>query len=457
LTALLNAAKEGKGISDIQTWEEDYEHEETEDAGASSRAELAEQDIDEHDHDELIHRAEEELQNEGLDNELAESRHHEDEVHEVTQHDDQEGLVDPHEQHQAGVESTEIQQYHDEEEDGELNTVNNESHELAETQANLERLDNIEETEPLHTSDKEPIAETEYQHPQGSTTGPGVDETASDTGFAGDAKQEYSMNEIPAVPDSLDSHVEQDEREEDASAENKPPTAELIEASEAATAAEQYNETGGYEDEEEALELEEGEYDEDAGEGNYEDYGEEEYQQDAPQDEDDEELAAGDGENGEFQEGRNDGSYMADQFDQASSTTVSALNEPVDTNDESLDILQTGTKTNVTEGLDYAQDIPDLPDLPDDDLLDLDDDIFADTEQVTHGETEEDNGPDASHIDEGHDASVEQATAFNDDQQQNVQLKRQGSTVGKRSRSDEEEEIDFDGVPSPGAKRTRSS
>ena len=123
----------------------------------------------------------------------------------------------------------------------------------------------------------------------------------------------------------------------------------------------------------------EGEYDEDAGEENYEDYAEEEYHQDDLHNEDNEELATGDEETGEFLEANNDGSYAADQFDQASSKTVSASNEPVDKNDDLLDNLQTGTKTDANEGLDYTQDIPDLPDLPDDDLLDLDDDIFADT------------------------------------------------------------------------------
>lgn len=445
---MLNAAKEGKGISDIQAWEEEYEHEETENAGASNRAELSEQNVDERDHDEHAHLAEEELQNEGLDNEPAESRDHEGELHDDTQHDDQDGPVDTHELHQAGVDSTDFQQYHDEE-DGEINTANDESHQLAEAQANLEQVDNFEENEPFQTSNQEPTAETEYRQQEGSATGPGVDETATvDAGIVGDEDQEYPADEHAVVPDS---HVEHDDRqEEEASTEDKITAAELTDASEDATAAEQYNETGGYEDEEETAgqeeSVEEGEYDEDAGEENYEDYVEEEYYQDDPQREDNGELA-GDEHTGEFQEGHNDGSYAADQLDQASSKTVSASNEPVDRNDDSLDNLQTGTRTDPTEVFDYTQEIPDLPDLPDDDLLDLDDDIFAGPEQATHRETE-DGG--------GHDVSVEQVAAI-DDEQQNVQLKRQGSTIGKRSRSDEEEEIDFDGVPSPGAKRTRSS
>lgn len=441
---MLNAAKEGKGISDIQAWEEEYEHEETEDAGVSSRAELSEQNVNERDHDEHTHLAEEELQDEGLDNEPAESHDHEGEVHDDTQHDDQDGLVDAHELHQAGVDSTDFQQYHDEE-DGEPNIANDESHQLAEAQANLEQVDNFEENEPFQISNQEPTTETEYQQQEGSSIGPGVDETvAVDASIVGDENQEYPDDEYAVVPDSQVEH--DDLQEEEVSTEDKVTAAELTDASEDATAAEQYNETGGYEDEEETAgqeeSVEEGEYDEDAGEENYEDYAEEEYHQDDLQHVDNEELG-GDEHTEEFQEGHNDGSCAADQFDQASSKTVSASNEPVDKNDDLLDNLQTGT----TEVLDYTQEISDLPALPDDDLLDLDDDIFADTEQATHLETEDGNG---------HDVSVEQATVINDDQQ-NVQLKRQGSTVGKRPRSDEEEEIDFDGVPSPGAKRTRSS
>ena len=256
LAALLNAAKEGKGISDIQTWEEEYEHEETEDAGVSSRAGLSEQNVDEHDHNEHIHHAEQGLQNEGLDNEPAESHNHEGEVHDDTQHDDQDDLVGTHELREAGVEFTDFQQYHDqEEEDGELNTANDESHELTETQANLERLDNVEENDPFHTLNQKPTTETGYQQQEESTTGPGVDETvAGDTVFAGDENQEYSAEGHAVVPDSLDSHVEQhdrEEEEEEASTEDKVTAAELTEASEDATAAEQYDETGGYEDEEE--------------------------------------------------------------------------------------------------------------------------------------------------------------------------------------------------------------
>uniref|UniRef100_A0A093XFG6 Dynein heavy chain-like protein n=2 Tax=Talaromyces marneffei PM1 TaxID=1077442 RepID=A0A093XFG6_TALMA len=433
LTALLDAAKEGKGISDIQTWEEEYEHDETEDA--------SEQHGDEHDY-----HAEEEIQKERLDNELAESRHHEDEIREDAEHDIQDRTVGAQELDQAGVEATDLQQYHNEEVDGELHTANDKSHTLAETQADLETLDNVEENEDLHISNQEPTAETGYQQQDDSSTNIGQAKTIpGDAGLVDDGNQEYPDNEHSVVPDTLDPHVEQNDGREDAITEKKDITTEPTQTSADVTAAEQYNETGGYGDEEtaeqeEAVEQEEGEYDEDAGEENYEDYveEEEEYHHDAA----------------EIEEEYNDGSYVADQFDEASSKTVSASNEPIDKNDNLLDNLQTGTKADATESLDYTQDIPDLPDLPDDDLLDLDDDIFADTEQVTHRETEDSNGANASQIDDGHDASVEQATPIDDNQ--SVQLKRQGSTVGKRSRSDEEEELDF-GVPSPGAKRTRAS
>ncbi|RAO66252.1 uncharacterized protein BHQ10_002264 [Talaromyces amestolkiae] len=437
LAALLNAAKEGKGISDIQTWEEEYEHEETEDAGGSSRAELSKQHDDERDQGEHTHLPEEELQNESLDNEPAKSQIHETEVQEEPQPEG--GLVDVHELRQAGVDSTDFQQYHDEEEDGEPNTAINESHQLAEAQADMERPDDVEEKEPLDTSNQEPTTEAKYQQQEGSITGPGVDEfVAVDASVVGHENQEFLADEHDFASDS---QVEQDDRQEqEASTEDNVDAAELTEVSENATATEQYNETGGYEDEEEivgqeeSVEQEEGEYDEVAGDENYEDYAEEEYHQDDLQHEDDEELA-GDEHTEELQEGQNDGSYAADQFDEASSKTVSASNEPVDNKDDLLDDLQAGTKPDPTGDLDYAQEIPDLPDLPDDDLLDLDDDIFADTEQATQRETE--NGND-------HDVSAEQATVTNDDQQ-NAQLKRQGSTVGKRPRSDEEEEIDFDG------------
>lgn len=444
---MLNAAKEGKGISDIQSWDEEYEHEETEDAGVSSRVELSEQHDDERDHDEQAHLAEEELQNEDLDNESAESRVHESEVHDDTQHD---GLIDTHELRRAGVDSTDFQQYHDNEgADDEPNITKDESHQLAEAQTDVERVDDIEEKGHPYTSNLEPTTEAEYQQ-QGSSDGTGEDEiVAVDASIEGHETQRYLTDEHDLIPDS---HVEQDDRhEEEASPEDNVTAAELTEESEDATAAEQYNETGGYEDEEEtaaqeeSVQQEEGEYDEVSGGENHEYYAEEGYHQDNLQQEDEE--LAGDEHTGEFQEGQNDGSFAADQFDQASSKTVSASNEPVDNKDDLLDDLQAGTKPDTTEVLDYTQDIPDLPDLPDDDLLDLGDDIFADTEQATHLETEVGND---------HAVSVEQATVINDDQQ-NVQLKRQGSTVGKRPRSDEEEEIDFDGVPSPGAKRTRSS
>lgn len=445
---MLNAAREGKGISDIQTWEEEYEHEETEDAGGSSSAELSKQHDDERDQDEHTHFPEEELQNESLAKEPAKSQVHESEVHEETQPEG--GLADVHELRQAGVDSTDFQQYHDEEEDGEPNTTIDKSHELAEAQADMARPDDVEEKEPLDTSNQGPTTEAENQQQEGSITDPGVDEfVAVDASVVGHENQEFLADEHDF---SSDSQVEQDGRQEqEASTEDNVDAAELTEVSENAPAAEQYNETGGYEDEEkivsqeEFVEQEEGEYDEAAGDENYEDYAEEEYHQDDLQHEDDEELA-GDEHTEELQEGQNDGSYAADQFDEASSKTVSASNEPVD-KDDLLDDLQAGTKTDTTGDLDFAQEIPDLPDLPDDDLLDLDDDIFADTEQATQLETK--NGND-------HDVSAKQATVTNDDQQ-NVQLKRQGSTVGKRPRSDEEEEIDFDGVPSPGAKRTRSS
>lgn len=444
---MFNAAKEGKGISDIQTWEEEYEHEETEDAAGFSRAELSKQH-DERDRDDHTHLAEEELQHEGLDNEPAESHVHESEVPKDSRHE--EGLADTHELRQAGVDSTDFQQYHDEEEDDEPNTANDESHQFGEAQADLERPDDVDEKEPLDTSNQEPITEAKHQQQEESITGPGNDEfVAVDASAVGHENQELLADENDFAPGS---EVEQDDRQEqEASTEDNVTTTELTEVSENATATEQYDETGGYEDEDipgqdEFVDQEEGEYDEVTGDQNYEDYAEEEYHQDDVQHEGDEELA-GDQHTEDLQEGQNDGSYAADQFDEASSKTVSASNEPVDNKDDLLDDLEAGTKTITTGVIDYAQEIPDLPDLPDDDLLDLDDDTFADTEQATQLETE--NGND-------HDVSIEQATVTNDDQQ-NIQLKRQGSTVGKRPRSDEEEEIDFDGVPSSGAKRTRSS
>ena len=282
--------------------------------------------------------------------------------------------------------------------------------------------------------------------------------------FARDGIQESSANGPTAVDDSADSHVQQHDgnqeeeaevpaAEEEAAIVDRVTATELTEASENVTTTEQKDETGGYEDDdedetagqEEIVRPEEAEYDEEADEQNYEDYAEEEYHEDDLQYEDNQELA-GDEEVEEFPEDQNDGSYVADQFDQASSKTVSALNEPADRNDDSSANLQTGTETDVNTVFDYNQDIPDLPD---DNLLDLDDDIFADTAQAPLLETEDSNS---------HDTSAGQVNTA-EDAAQNLALKRQGSTVGKRPRSDEEEEeeFDFDGVPSPGTKRTRSS
>ncbi|EED21372.1 conserved glutamic acid-rich protein [Talaromyces stipitatus ATCC 10500] len=446
LAALLNAAMQGKGISDIQNWEEEYEHEEGEDKEVSSRGDLSEQNPEEDEHGEQTHREEEEAQNNSVEDELAESH---DAPREDLQQDAQDDFVEAHEEsEQAGIDTTNTQEHHDEEEDGELN---NEGQELTETQPHPESHDNIGQTVPPYTSDNEPSAGSEHQQQEESTATGQDAVVAGGTDFAGGGTQDPSLNEHAVV---LEAHVDEEDREEHASTENDVTTAGPTDPSEVAPTTEQHDKRGGYEDDEETADQEftekEDEYGEDTGEENYDDYAEEEYR---------EEPAAGVEYTEELlvsQDGHNDDSYVADQFDQASSKTVSASNELVDNNDDMPDNLWTGTKIDAAEGHDYAQEISDLPELPDNDLLSLDEDIFADTEQASHRETGDDNGLDESHIDDGHATSVEQATATNDDTQ-NAELKRQGSTIGKRSRADEEEEIDFDGLSSPGTKRTRSS
>jgi hypothetical protein len=471
VAALLSAAKEGKGISDIQPWEEEYEHPEHEETGVSNDAGLSEQviDKDEHEQTELETK---EPPIEGQVNEWTDGQYeHEpgDEEETGAEH----GEVEDHEHgvaNQANVEPTEVDQQL---EDGKVHVAGDDVLEPASPKENLEVHYDFDETNSTGPLTQNQIAQPEGQPEEGLSTNVTQDETeAADEDVTGGEDENYPSNEQEF---ETKSHNGQEAHEEfvadEYETEDKDLKAALTDASEVATADDvDYVEIHPHQDDKENADEEdfadndheEGEYNEDEHQG-YEDYADEENHEEAFDVGDDtgEQFTV---ENEETEEpsmpehGRTEGSYATDQLDQESSDTVSVSHEPVDKSDHQAGDLQTDTNADVSEvPHEDTEQIPDLPELSDDDdLISLGEDFFGNPEEVDRENTEGDNGLDVFHIEENNDSSVDQVASA-DDNTRSGQLTRQESSAGKRPRDDEEEDFGLDGTPSPDTKRTRSS
>ncbi|OKL64221.1 hypothetical protein UA08_01022 [Talaromyces atroroseus] len=460
VAALLNAAHEGKGISDIQTWEEEYEHQEDEDTEVPNDASLAEGD--EHEQTELEPK---ELPTEGQVREGADDHQYEDELSDEEEASAEHGEVEVHENevaNQKNVAPTELEQHL---ENDKAHSANDELGESASTNAVSEAQYDFDETNSTGTLTQNPEAHPEDQPQEGLSTNITQDQAeAVDEGVTGGEDENYLANEqaFESYPHN-GPEIHEEYATDEYVTEDKDIKAALTGTSEAATADDvDYLETHPHEDKKEPVDQEalvndddddaEGEQNEDEQEA-YEDNPDEQNHDEAFDVGDDtgEQFTAG---NAEIEEpsvpehGQTDESYVADPLDQASSDTVSASNEPVDKNDHQLEELQTATNAGVPEvSHEDFEHIPDLPELSDDDdLISLGEDFFGNSEEV-----EGDKGLDALPTGENKDSSINLVAASAYD------LKRQDSISGKRPRDVEEEDFGLDGTPSPDTKRTRSS
>lgn len=456
LALLANAAKEGKGISDIQSWEEDYAQEETEEAEVSPD-DLANQNANGTQVPEGIH--EKKIQDQGPVNEVESGQDvHPDTGHQS--HGDSEETNDGEEEIHAP--SNQLQEADDE---TESEKTGSEGHAPLpnDTDTFLPHLPTTDaETTDLKNSDS-----------YGLTAGSGPHQQIEGTEI-----QDFEAQIQKGADEVLSSNVEeggsfegrdpletanQDLESNDISRRTEHDTPrDRVEASqEEKEDGEEEGEKGEEEGEVEEEEEEEGEYVEEEDQENYEDYTESGYNEtdlydEAHEDTQEERDTIDNGAPPNVGDGFPDASNAADTLDRvdvASSATVSAVNEPLDQTDHSLDNLQYDTKTEQIEDYDHPQDIPEYPDLPDDELFSLDDDIFADTAKPSHQDGDDENGRNDSDYHNAAPALVNETR----DETQGVSLKRQESTIGKRSREDEDEELDSDALPSPGTKRTRSS
>lgn len=455
IAALLSAANEGKGISDIQVWDEDYEQHEDDESGTG----LSDQKIERADHTEHEegHLESKGLRDEEQDKEWNDNHQHEHELGDEEQtglHDDE---VDVHQRKETGRLSAEPTEPEHDRGDEQAHVASHDEHPSASPKAISETHHDFDETNRIDTLTQAPMLQPEGQSPEELSS---ANTTQNEADAVGDALSGEEDQSSPSYEQGFSPEFrnESEPYEEYAADEykNVEEDAETgpADITEVATDNIDHFETNGPEDNKEVEDEgfnnggDRGEHGDELEE-NYESYVDEEHHEDPLHVASDtgEEFAAGHEKLGEVEK-----SSTADQLDQVSSETVSVSNEPVDKNDPLLDDSQPATKTDaLEESYEDIQQFPDLPDLPDDDLISLGDDIFDNPEEAN---TEDDNGLTSPPIDQNNDASDQMPSADDTD---NIQLKRQESNAGKRPRDAEEEDFGFDGTPSPGTKRTRSS
>jgi hypothetical protein len=456
LSTLLNTAAEGKGISAIQAWEEEYEQEDAENAEDSDHPLPSESHVEKHEgveHGEQVHiEAEASSASIRQPDDENDGQYREEEEEEEEEEGENED-VDVALPNQTAPTDSELNGL-EENSKAEADTL--ESGAAEHESVAPEGHDNTQYDFESHSDSSEtltqaPLVQSEDQPPEVSESHQQVYDDVDHTRFE-DYENENLTFGGEAAENSGQDNRENDEADPD---EDLRPNAVEVNNTDA---------TGEVDDQENAAtEAYEG-Y---TGEDNFEeDAGEEENHQEMDEEYyEDEEYYAEEhqGTNNEpaIQPGQVDGQDVPVEPSEAKPSSLDALGEDDGLLDDSLGTSE--TRETETEAHDKSTGL--TAELTDD-LLGLEEDIFAETDgpgQPAKAEHPSGNGQDDAHendidvIDfEAFDEAGETEVATEGDPA-NTPLQRQNSSTGKRSRGPEYEEFESVETSTPDAKRSRSS
>ncbi|QKX62075.1 uncharacterized protein TRUGW13939_09231 [Talaromyces rugulosus] len=451
LSTLLNTAAEGKGISEIQTWEEEYEQEDAENAEDPDHPLPSESHVEKHEdveHDDQVH-----IEAEASS---ASIRQPDDENDGQYREEEEEGenedvdVALPNQRVPTNSELTGLEENSKAEADAlesgaaEYESVAPEGH--SNTQYDFERHSDSSET-----LTQAPLVQSEDQQPEDSASHQQVYDDVDHTRF-----EDYE-NEGLTFGGEAAENTGQDIRENDEADPDEDLRSNAVEVNNT-------DATGEVDDQENAAtEVYEG-Y---TGEDNFEeDAGEEENHQEVDEEYyEDEEYYAEEhqGTNNEsgIQPGQVDGQDVPVEPSEAEPSSLDALGEDDGLPDDSLGASE--TRETEIEAHDKSTGL--TAELTDD-LLGLEEDIFAEAEDP--GQPAKDEHPSGNGQDDAHENDIDvidfeafdeagETEVATDGGSANTPLQRQNSSTGKRSRGPEDEESESVETSTPDAKRSRSS
>lgn len=445
ISNLLNTAAEGKGISEIQTWEEEYEQQDAENAEDSGHPLPSEPHVEKHEddeHDEQVH-------DEANVSSTSVRDENDGQYHEEEEEEEEEEEVDEALPNQTAPTNPELTG-HEEHSQAEADTLETgvDEHESAPLEGHDNtRYDLERHSDSSETLTQAPLVQSEDQQPEDSESHQQIYDDVDHAKF-----EDYENGDLAFDGDAAEI-ADQDSRENDEADDVSHPNASNdveadLDEDLRSNAAELNNtEATG----------EEGDQENAATEG-YEGYGGEEYYED---EEYYEEEHRDTNDEPAIQPGQVDGQDAPVESSETKPSSLDALGEDDGLLDDSLGATE--SREPETEGHDKSTGL--TAELPDD-LLCLEEDIFADGEGT--GEAAEAEHPNGDGQADAHENDIDEIDfeAFDETGENEVStdgdpaktpLQRQNSSTGKRSRAPEDEEFESVDASTPEAKRTRSS